>query len=194
MAIYEKLFHGSNNRFDSFILDYSGTNGTAQGIGVYLSPNKDIARIYAQTHRSTGYIYEVNVKLENELSVDVRTISKEQLEAILSKLNEYKKEELLSNFGDINYEGFEAVIDNAVKTLFYNNKNDVDIYNDMVTITGDCEAVSTAFYEIGNYTHCIVHNQTRLNDEVIVVFNPNSIEIEKIEVFDISMDEPELER
>ena len=40
----KQLYHGSKKKFEEFSLENQGTNGVAQGFGVYLTPNQEMAR------------------------------------------------------------------------------------------------------------------------------------------------------
>lgn len=74
-----KYYHGSERRFSEFSLNNLGENGTAQGSGVYLTPNEDMAEMYANIKKEQGYLYEVTVDLGKSLSLSKITISDNEL-------------------------------------------------------------------------------------------------------------------
>lgn len=170
------LYHGSMQSFDHFILDFLGQNGRAQGSGVYLSPDKQVAQMYATYHKEKGYVYTVNAQLKKALNTQKRTISPSLLSRILDALHQVPELELLSNFGDVNSVGYQAVKKEALDLLL-ENTNDLDLYNELVNISGDFNAVSTIFDTFGQFTHCVVENQTWRKSTVYVVLNPQNITI-----------------
>lgn len=173
------LYHGSMRLFDQFSLDYLGENGRAQGTGVYLTTDKHLALMYATKHQQTGYFYMVNAALENALSAEKRTITITMLKKILDVLHRTETEiDPLSNFGDIDWLGYPKVKNDAVQIL-HQNLNDLDLYNELVNVTGDADIVSQAFYDVGRFTHCIVEQQTRLKSRVYVVLHPRYLTIER---------------
>ena len=169
-----KLYHGGKNEFTAFSLNYLGTNGTAQGAGVYLTPAKEIAEMYAEG----GFLYTVSVSLEEELSLTDITIPKNVLSKIINIL--HKSIDILNIINDVEFFG-EEIVRNEMIDLLQGNESDVDLYNDLVNISGDAQAVAEAFQCAGRYTHIVAHEQTRLKGEVIIVLNPRLIEILEIE-------------
>ena len=98
-----RLFHGSMNKFDEFSLDHKGLNGTANGFGVYLTPNKEMATMYAEqgSNGNNGFVYEVNVELEKPISMNERTITDEELSKVIDKLQE--SNDILNDYNDVSY-------------------------------------------------------------------------------------------
>ena len=169
------LYHGSMSKFDAFSLDHLGKNGTAQGFGIYLSDNKDLASLYAGEDK--GYIYETEVYLENEISLTQRNFSQEELKAMIKKLQETN--EILSNYGDIDYSGYDAIFDEALEML-NENENDVDLVNELANLAGNKEDVIDTLYEVGRYTHIIAEEQTLVKDRAYIVLDPNRITITRV--------------
>lgn len=172
------LYHGSTQQFDQFNLDHWGQNGSAQGIGIYTTPDKELAAMYAHASDIPGYIYQVSADLKRPLSLDSNTISDEELSKIIDKVHE--ETDLLTNYGDVQYSGYSEVKAEAIE-LLRENDNDVDLFNDLATTAGDPQITTEAFESIGEYTHIISHNQTRLNGDVYTILNPNNLEIDGIE-------------
>lgn len=173
------LYHGSMALFDDFNLDNIGQNGRAQGIGIYLTPDKEVAEVYSEKNQQPGYLYTVKVNLENSLSLDDLTLTRSDISNILETLQDNDETDILSNFGDINYEGFNEIKQKALDLLLQ-NIDDIDLYNELVNITGNQGAVAQAFYDVGHYTHCIAEEQTRLGGTVVVVLDPRRVEIESV--------------
>jgi len=144
MKIY---YHGSASEFDKFDLSFSRTgNGNEQyGAGIYLTSDKEEAGRYAGKN---GYIYAIQVAgtihiVEVPASYQEEDTINEPLspETIRNIINDSPdKEEVLWNFGDVDYEGVENVLDIAVDSYtgfdilpcinmigndFYDKKNDL---------------------------------------------------------------------
>jgi hypothetical protein len=63
-------YHGSKARFNQAGVDHS--HGKTSNIGLYLSDSKDIARTYAGR---TGYVYEIELSLNNPMVVDFEGVN-----------------------------------------------------------------------------------------------------------------------
>lgn len=179
-----ELYHGSDIRFENFSLDNLGKHGTAQGYGVYLTSNTELAKMYSEQSRNNkeqeGYLYTVTVDLENELSLDSVTLTEDEISNIILELhNGYG---FLDNYGDTAFEGFEKVKNEAFSTIMESNDNDVDILNDIATTLGDRKAVTEIFYKEGQYTHILAHEQTIKQDDVYIILNPEKVNIKSIDV------------
>ena len=132
-----------------------------------------------KAHIDKGYLYTVQPQLDRALSLEKRTVSEKELSEIVDYL-ETNSTDFLSNYGDVDYSGYEDVKAEAIE-LLNDNENDIDLFNDLVNTSGDNTTVVNAFDDVGNYTHAVAQNQTRLDDEVYIVFDPNRINIEECE-------------
>ncbi|WP_208423006.1 ADP-ribosyltransferase-containing protein [Latilactobacillus fragifolii] len=182
------LYHGSTQKFSEFDLKHLGQNGTAQGAGIYTTPDQDVAAMYAQLTDEPGYIYQVASDLKKPLSLDRMTVSDQELSKIIDQLHE--ETDLLSNYGDVEYSGYSLVKDEALE-LLRENDNDVDLFNDLASATGDPEITAETFESVGDYTHIISHDQTRLNSDVYTILNPKNVEITNIESTNYEKEIPE---
>jgi len=63
-------YHGSKDSFNQAGVDHS--HGKTSNIGLYLSDSKDIARTYAGR---TGYVYEIELSLNNPMVVDFEGVN-----------------------------------------------------------------------------------------------------------------------
>lgn len=172
------LYHGSTQQFTAFDLDHLGQNGTAQGAGIYTTPDQEVAAMYAQLTDEPGYIYQVASDLKNPLSLERVTVSDQELSKIVDQL--HKETDLLSNYGDVEYSGYSLVKDEALE-LLRENDNDVDLFNDLALTSGDPQITAEAFETAGDYTHIVSHDQTRLNSDVYTILNPKNVEIKTVE-------------
>lgn len=172
------LYHGSTQQFTAFDLNHLGQNGTAQGAGIYTTPDQDVAAMYAQLTDEPGYIYQVASDLKKPLSLERVTVSDQELSKIIDQLHE--ETDLLSNYGDVDYSGYSPVKAEALE-LLRENDNDVDLFNDLASASGDPQITAEAFEAAGDYTHIVSHDQTRLNSDVYTILNPKNVEITNIE-------------
>lgn len=176
----ETFYHGSTHKFNQFDINHLGENGTAQGAGIYVTPDKEAASMYAQINDDPGYVYKVSANLKKPLSLDKVTISDQKLSKIIDQIHE--KTDLLSNYGDVDYSGYSEVKEEAIELLRENN-NDVDLYNDLASAAGDQQITAEAFEDIGDYTHVVSHDQTRLNSDVYTVLNANNVTIDECDEY-----------
>ena len=70
------LYHGTKNYFDTFSLDYLRTNGTSEGLGIYLTDSKQVAKSYAFDN---GYTLTVEFNGKKPLSSTELTLSKDEI-------------------------------------------------------------------------------------------------------------------
>ena len=169
---FNNLYHGSDVLFEQFSLDYLGKNGTSEGYGVYLTDNVKTAYKYTL---DTGYIYDVEVELDLPISHERKQLSRPFLKKVLKDLDEM--DEFLSNYGDVDYEGFSKVMNRALDSLMQYNDNDLDIVHDIANTHGSFEEVAEILYKYGRYTHSLYQED---NETIIVVFNPKRITIKSV--------------
>ena len=142
-----KLYHGSTQLFKTFDHNQIGNNGTAKGFGFYFSSDKKGAEHYADK-----YLYTVNANLKGALSYDKRTIKKTKTRVLLNRL--HKDLNILNDFDDVSHYGEWKVMEYALY-LLKDTHNDVDLFCELCTITGDKEAVSRAFLDLFGVNHWV---------------------------------------
>jgi len=145
-----KVYHGSKSNFDQFNHDYIGANGTSEGIGFYFTDSKRIAEGYAEK----GYLYTVEFNGKKSLSSTSKTITKSQLKKFLKILN--TKRDYLSNYGDIEYEGLQKVLNEAVENEYNINDNDVDLICGICHGLGNSETCLTTLYNVLGYDSIVL--------------------------------------
>lgn len=143
-----RVFHGSPHRFDTFSFDYVGTNGTSEGMGIYFTDNESIARGYSQ---EGGYLYVVDFKGRKELSYDTVTMTRDDLARVMTEMD--RRNEYLSNYGDVSYEGFNAVLNTALDAEFDYSESDVDIMCSIANGSGSLKDTLDVFYTLLGYDH-----------------------------------------
>jgi len=145
-----KVYHGSKSKFDQFNHDYIGANGTSEGIGFYFTDSKRIAEGYAEK----GYLYTVEFNGKKSLSSDKKIITKSQLKKFLKALDQ--KREYLSNHDDVEYEGYQKVLNKATETEYNSATNDVDMICGICNASGSPETCMNTVYEVLGYDSIIL--------------------------------------
>lgn len=148
-AVNLVVYHGSKNAFDKFDYNRIGQNGTSEGIGFYFTDSYDIAHHYSKN----GYLYTVEFNGQKPLSFESKTIKKNDLEKYLKKLDSANG--YLSNYGDVDYRGINAVLKEAVNCEYENNNNDVDLICGICHASGDTETCLTLLYKTLGYDSII---------------------------------------
>ena len=141
-----ELFHGSKNKFKKFSYDFIREHGTSEGIGFYFTDKKEIADHYG----ADGYTYVIDFQGKKELSGTERIISDSDLKKYLMALNE--KREILSNWGDVNWEGIDSVLSSAIENFEYED-NDLDIICGICNACGDFETPLKTLYDTLGYDY-----------------------------------------
>lgn len=144
------VYHGGPEAFNRFDYSRVQTNGTSEGLGFYFTDDKRIANDYAKG----GYILTARFTGTKSLNPEKLTISKSSLRAFLSALN--KKVDYLSNWGDIDYEGYDNVLNKAIQNEYAFSTNDVDLIAGICNTTGNTEAVLTLCYELLGFDSIVV--------------------------------------
>lgn len=175
--IEHKFYHGSQELFENFSLEYQNKNGSAQGFGVYLTPNYDMAKMYTNISTEYGYLYEVSVNLEKEFSLEKRTISDKELSLVIDKLHE--TDDILNMINDVESIGYDEV-KNEMMEVLKSNETDADLINELSNLTGNSENVAKALYDVGKYTHSIAADQLRQMDEVVTFLDAEKVRITKV--------------
>lgn len=147
------VYHGSPNKFDKFDYNKIGENGTAEGYGFYFTDKKSIAENY--TGNNAGYLYSVELQ-GKELSGTKLTITEKQFRKIAVHLN--VKNDYLSNFGEVAYDGLENVLQLAVETEYNSSDDDAELIGGIINAYGDKEDVLQAVYKLLGYGYVVDDN------------------------------------
>ena len=148
------MYHGSPAKFTIFSSKKMGSTGTSRGKGFYFSPSKEFASGYVD---KGGKLYEVFLDIRKPLAYDHRTMTRAQIAKLLDALDR-KLEALngpdmgvLMDFGDVHVEGRRNVLNQAAELLDGGNDSDVDVFSELVNITGDYNTVAAVTYEVLGY-------------------------------------------
>ena len=126
------LYHGTPNEFTQFNYDFIGSNGTALGKGFYLTDSKDIASGYVG---KDGKIMELYANIEKPLSLTEKNITKAQYKKFVKAVDKATNGEYLTNYGEVDYEGYNAVLNRALNDYEYDD-NDVDLIHSVFNAGG----------------------------------------------------------
>ncbi|MGL5691389.1 MAG: hypothetical protein ACRDD8_11310 [Bacteroidales bacterium] len=172
-------YHGSPTSFDKFSSKYMGTTGTAEGFGFYFTTSPEYAKFY--TNENTGFLYTCELDIKGLLSNEKVMIKRPLLTKIIKHLDTISEGMYLSNYGDVEYEGYNTVLRECIDTLISTSESDVDIFGDCVNSGGSFDEVANAFIKFG-YNSLIVDSPTPHSDiehQIIVMINADDIHILK---------------
>lgn len=170
-----KVYHGSPARFETFDYSKIGTNGTREGKGFYFTDRKGIASGYGEG----GYLYTVNFKGQKSLSSDKLTISRNELKLLLTELD--KETDYLSNWGDIEFEGLEKVLEEAIRGEYDSSDNDVDLIAGIANASGNMEASLMLVYKLFGFDSIVMDSDWGNSTKVFIALVNDIIEIIEIE-------------
>lgn len=134
------LYHGTPNDFTKFSYDFIGTNGTALGKGFYLAENITSARAYASNitedgEIKNGNVMEVYANITKPMSLKELSITKTEYKKFVKAVDKATKGQFLSDYGEVDYEGYNTVLNRALENYEYND-NDVDLVHDVLNTAG----------------------------------------------------------
>lgn len=176
-------YHGSNHLFEKFNFDFIGTaNGVAEGKRFYFSDSPEIATMYTP-HENTGYLYKVNLNLKESINDVEKRFSKEDYKNFIRELQ--KEVDFLSAYGDVEYEGFEKVLEVAVNNEWESGDSDVEILTSIANASGEIESVYRTADKVFNVNYILESEvkwgqDTGENHKVFVALLPEMIEITEI--------------
>lgn len=126
------LYHGTPNEFTQFNYDFIGSNGTALGKGFYLTDSRDIASGYVGEN---GKIMELYANIEKPLSLTEKNITKAKYKKFVKAVDKATGGDYLSNYGEVDYEGYNNVLSRALDDYTYDD-NDVDLIHSVFNVSG----------------------------------------------------------
>lgn len=126
------LYHGTPNEFTQFNYDFIGSNGTALGKGFYLTDSRDIASGYVGEN---GKIMELYANIEKPLSLTEKNITKAKYKKFVKAVDKATGGDYLSNYGEVDYEGYNNVLSRALDDYTYDD-NDVDLIHNVFNVSG----------------------------------------------------------
>lgn len=135
------VYHGTENEFDEFKSEFMGQTGTALGQGFYFTSNKDDAAGFGNIVKA----FYLNIR--KPLSLDKLTLNTKQIMKLIDVIDRTQCEKdpefgygILSDFGDVDYEGRDKVLRNATQMLL-DEDNDVELVGGLINASGDYDLV-----------------------------------------------------
>lgn len=165
------VFHGSPTKFYEFSTKYMGTNGTSEGQGLYFTSDKKVSQGY-QTEG--GILFDVYLNIRKPLNSDKKTITKAQLKSIIKALDS-DGGGFLSNYGDVSYEGYDQVLNEAVNSEYDNSENDVDLVGGLINGSGSFEDVYEALSKTTGHDGIIENGEWGKGQTIYVASQPHQI-------------------
>lgn len=173
-----RWYHGTENEFTEFNFSQGGKNGHADGYGIYLTNDPEVASSYG-TRMIEGY---VNVERPAS-ALDTTTLTNDELHRLIARtvneeaeklleegydnLGEAKFDTWISNYTDTRYAGdVDKAIDEVIDSITNINGNDYDIVLEIMTGMGirDYDEASK-FYDILTDETGIDGFETKWGDE-----------------------------
>lgn len=173
------VHHGTNNEFNEFKSHYMGQTGTALGQGFYFTSNQDEAKGFGENVKS----FFLNIR--KPLNSNKLTMGRNEIKVLVDSIDKKQSEDdpdfgygILSDFGDVDYEGRNKVLNSAVDMLL-DNENDVDLVGELINISGNYDLVVDVLRNTLGYDGII--NKKR---GIYVVHHPNQVKEINNKVFD----------
>lgn len=163
-------YHGTPKDFQEFSYEFMGTHGTSEGFGFYFTSDKNIATGYA----NGGVVKEVMLTINKPLSYDRLTISPKNLSLFLRKLDP-DGQGYLSNWGESALEGYNNVVNHAVKEELSGSDNDVDLISGIINSAGrNPESIYPILKQTLGYDGIIVNKPSWGGNQTIYIVFDNS--------------------
>ncbi|MBP3888753.1 MAG: hypothetical protein J6F30_14080 [Cellulosilyticum sp.] len=144
-----RLYHGTTAQFDEFSMDFMGEHSTSEGLGLYFSDSKNVAKGYAY---DTGRIFTIEFEGKKAISAEKITFTRKEIETLVLEL--HKSTNLLEDYNDISYYGFDRVFNETLESLIEWNESDVELICELANTCGSKKEVLRVVYEILGYDHC----------------------------------------
>lgn len=135
------VYHGTENEFNEFKSEYMGQTGTALGQGFYFTSNEDDA------HGFGNIVKAFYLNIRKPLSLDELTLTPNEILNLIDAIDKAQCENdpefgygILSDFGDVDYEGRNKVLMTAMRMLS-DEDNDVELVGGLINASGDYDLV-----------------------------------------------------
>lgn len=163
------VYHGTDADFNEFSSKFIGQHGTQHGQGFYFTSNKKFAGNFGKNIKS--FFLNIRKPLStNELTLSYNDCIK-LMDAVDKKQCEADPEfgyGILSDYGDIDTDGRENVLKNAVDLEYSSSDNDVEIVGSLINTSGDYDIVVNTLYELFGYDGIMCPEK-----EIYVIHHPN---------------------
>ena len=175
------VYHGTKSDFHTF--DYSKvgqSSGRSEGQGFYFTTDKDIASGYS----TDGRIIQAYISMQKPLKFDAKPFNRIQLSKLIKQITVEEKSEgtdagdgFLSNYGDIQYDGLNSVINSAIDGLI-DEESALDQLGGLVGAGVSVQTINNAVTKALGYDGIISNgysNEGAKGGTIIIPFHPNQI-------------------
>lgn len=148
------VYHGSKAIFTVFDTEKIGLNGSQEGQGIYFTDNKDFAEGYSD---GKGQLLEGYLNIQKPLSDSELTLTREQVEQIIRKVDP-SGDDLLANYSvDSRYYGtdkhnlwYESALNDALDSIMEYCGTDSEIMAELANAgAGSAQVLKVLFDEFG---------------------------------------------
>ncbi|MFZ7255816.1 hypothetical protein [Avibacterium avium] len=172
------VYHGTKaENLHTFDYDKIGQQGTADGQGFYFTDDVDYAKRYQQ---GNGKVINAYLNLENKLDPNSLTFTKKEVKSLLKHLDP-TGQDVLSNYGDVDYEGYNNVLNEAAELLL-DLDNDVEVIGDIINSGNDIDKVYNALSKVrknsgiiapkeDGSTHYILGTQNQMKSADLITYD-----------------------
>ena len=170
-------YHGTQNDFNIFDFSQGGKNGTAEGMGIYVTNDPEITQTYGN-RMIDGYVNMTRpasflesqtltkAELRKLVNATIEYDAKRMLEEYDGDLETAKKDSWISNYVDTYGMPLDKAVDEVIKSITTLNGNDMDIVQEIMTGMAIREFdQATEFYDILTETTGIDGFLTKWGDD-----------------------------
>lgn len=170
------MYHGTASDIQKFDTAYAGKGNDQYGSGFYFSDNPEIANSYVHgntdiSHNAAPNVIPVYLSLKKPIyTSDTKPLSKDHIRRLIKSAPDHM--DTLSNYGDVDYEGYNSVLNSAV-----NAHIDIPKFHAMNHIHNDFYNGNTQEF-LKNFKKITGHDgaiEDTLDHKIVVVFDPNDI-------------------
>lgn len=174
------VYHGTKSDFHTFDYSKVGQSGRSEGQGFYFTTDKEIADGYS----TDGKMVQAYISMQKPLKFDAKPFNRIQLSKLIKQITVQEKSEgieprdgFLSNYGDIQYDGLNSVINSAIDGLI-DDESALDQLGGLVGGGVSVKTVNNAVTKALGYDGIISDGfggGGQRGGTIIIPFHPNQI-------------------
>ena len=170
------FYHGTSSDIQQFHPDFLGHGNDQFGSGFYFADSPHIANQYtsgsfAVKHSDSPNVLPVYLSIKNPINTsDETSLKKDHIKSLIKSAPDHK--DALSNFGDVDYEGYDKVLNVAVKSYQSSPKKDAMNYIHNDFYSGHTKEFVSKFKQITGHDGLV---DDRNEQRIATVFDPKDI-------------------